>query len=165
MTTLPDATRASSNRDTFLSGQDVLDRVRQLLGDLGEMLEEESRKSGTPETASALDALDRERTRILSDTLSDFEQVSPAATRRRMQQYSAALPTAMLRPPNTHSPHALAAWMSATIDRFGSVFDEIAASCGNERIGEPFALLAIRMRAHARRIARISIEALETAEP
>ena len=155
--------RAPIERETFLTGRDVLDRIRSLLDRLGDVLADESERASSPDSSSVFEILERERSLILTKTLSDFEQTTPTATTQRMHQYSTPLPSSMLQPPTSASPDALAAWTSATIDRFGTAFDELASGCESDRLAEPFQLIATRMRAHARRMSRISTEALETA--
>lgn len=156
---------ASHERETFLSGREVLDRIRGALALLGDHLQEQSQERVSHDLEATIEILEHERLAILTDTLSDFEQTTPKATLDRMQQYVTALPATLSRPPDTRSPHAIAAWMSAVIDRFGAAFDELAEGCESDRVSEPFHRMAVRMRAHARRIARISLEVVETRPP
>ena len=155
-----DLDRGATERATFLSGRDVVDRIRSLLSRLGDILAEASTRDAAPRARSVVEILERERARIAFETLADFDALASPATLARMVQYSTTIPSAMLQPPENPSPHALAAWMAATIDRFGMTFDELAPGCESERAEESFRSLATCMRAHARRIARISTEAL-----
>lgn len=160
-----DRRRDRNRRETFVSGQDVVERIRGLLNHLGEVLDEASKHDSASRDQAVFDILERERARIAVESLADFERLTSPATTKRMHQYSATIPTAMLQPPESSSPHALAAWMSATIDRFGMIFDELASGCESERVAEPFRSLAASMRSHARRIARIATEALLEGAP
>jgi hypothetical protein len=156
--------RPSVSRDTFLSGQEVLERARAMLVAFGSEIDRCRRADPGPTEEWALGVLDRERLRILERTLSDFEQRAPRAALSRMSQYGTSVASeSTFTTGMEETSEILSNRLISAVDQIAKAFDRLSMDAESDDGRGVFTLLGDQMRAHARRMARISAERAELA--
>jgi hypothetical protein len=149
----------AQNRTTFLRGDEVASKIREVLRSAGRSLAKLRDAERDPDVLRVLDKIDDERRSILETTLADYEENLPPSALRRVSQYTVEFPEFLLEPPHVAqdaTSEAVLSWMLTLIDRLVALFEQQAANGEGESAGEVFEQMAESLRGHARQIARIA---------